>query len=173
MFLRRGAEYFFIPRFFLRRICNHSRKNFRKKFRLYFFPHAALLKIFYRRKEKFLQSCSTDTLTHNTLCELVSRELQEKSIRIQFPFKNPTCQVEKSQTTVYCMFNIDEHRVFSNEHGDFMAIYFDCNATTPMAPEVFEAMHTFFLEEYGNPGSRTHEYGNRAKKGVEAARRET
>ena len=53
-----------------------------------------------------------------------------------------------------------------------MAIYFDCNATTPMAPEVFEAMHTFFLEEYGNPGSRTHEYGNRAKKGVEAARRE-
>ncbi len=70
------------------------------------------------------------------------------------------------------MFNIDEHRVFSSEHGDFMAIYFDCNATTPMAPEVFEAMHTFFLEEYGNPGSRTHEYGNRAKKGVEAARRE-
>ena len=70
------------------------------------------------------------------------------------------------------MFNIDEHRIFSSEHGDFMAIYFDCNATTPMAPEVFEAMHAFFLEEYGNPGSRTHEYGNRAKKSVEAARRE-
>ena len=53
-----------------------------------------------------------------------------------------------------------------------MAIYFDCNATTPMEPEVFEAMQAFFLEEYGNPGSRTHEYGNRAKKSVEAARRE-
>ena len=53
-----------------------------------------------------------------------------------------------------------------------MAIYFDCNATTPMEPEVFEAMHTFFIEEYGNPGSRTHEYGNRAKKSVETARRE-
>lgn len=80
--------------------------------------------------------------------------------------------VEKSQTTEYCMFNIDEHRIFSSEHGDFMTIYFDCNATTPMDPEVFEVMHTFFLEEYGNPGSRTHEYGNRAKKSVEAARRE-
>ena len=53
-----------------------------------------------------------------------------------------------------------------------MAIYFDCNATTPMAPEVFEAMQPFFLIEYGNPGSRTHEYGNRTKKAVESARRE-
>lgn len=53
-----------------------------------------------------------------------------------------------------------------------MAIYFDCNATTPLDPEVFEAMRPFFLEEYGNPGSRTHEYGNRAKKSVESARRE-
>ena len=54
----------------------------------------------------------------------------------------------------------------------FMAIYFDCNATTPMAPEVFEAMQPFFLTEYGNAGSRTHEFGNRAKKKVEAARHE-
>ena len=53
-----------------------------------------------------------------------------------------------------------------------MAIYFDCNATTPMAPEVFEAMKPFFLTEFGNAGSRTHEYGNFAKKGVESARRE-
>ena len=49
-------------------------------------------------------------------------------------------------------------------------IYLDYNATTPMDPRVFEAMKPYFLEEFGNAGSRTHLYGQRAKEAVEAAR---
>lgn len=52
-----------------------------------------------------------------------------------------------------------------------MAIYLDCNATTPLEPSVSEAMRIYFDEEYGNAGSRTHESGTRAKQAVEAARR--
>lgn len=49
-------------------------------------------------------------------------------------------------------------------------LYLDYNATTPMDPRVFEAMKPYFLEEFGNAGSRTHVYGQRAKEAVEAAR---
>ncbi len=48
-------------------------------------------------------------------------------------------------------------------------IYFDNNATTPLAPEVFEAMRPYMLEDYGNASS-IHWYGQRAKAGVEKAR---
>ena len=52
-----------------------------------------------------------------------------------------------------------------------MAIYLDCNATTPIEPEVAKVIHHYLLEDFGNAGSRTHELGNRAKKAVEEARR--
>jgi cysteine desulfurase len=48
--------------------------------------------------------------------------------------------------------------------------YLDCNATTPLEPEVREIMLKFLTEEYGNEGSRTHEYGARAKQAVQQAR---
>ncbi len=51
-----------------------------------------------------------------------------------------------------------------------MTIYLDCNATTPMAFEVHEAMLKYMTEEFGNAGSRTHEFGQRAKKAVNKAR---
>lgn len=49
--------------------------------------------------------------------------------------------------------------------------YLDCNATTPLDPEVREEMMRFFDVEFGNPGSRTHAYGTRAKVAVNEARR--
>lgn len=51
-----------------------------------------------------------------------------------------------------------------------MPVYLDCNATTPIEAEVAEAITRFSAEEYGNAGSRTHDFGMRAKKAVEVAR---
>jgi cysteine desulfurase len=51
-------------------------------------------------------------------------------------------------------------------------LYLDYCATTPLDPRVFEAMTPYFLEEFGNAGSRTHVYGQRAKDAVEKARQQ-
>ncbi len=48
-------------------------------------------------------------------------------------------------------------------------IYFDNNATTPLAPQVFEAMRPYLLEDYGNASS-IHWFGQRAKAAIEKAR---
>ncbi|MFB6306361.1 MAG: cysteine desulfurase family protein [Flavobacteriales bacterium] len=49
-------------------------------------------------------------------------------------------------------------------------IYLDNAATTPVDPEVLEAMKPYFLEEFGNPASTTHIYGQKAKEAVEKAK---
>ena len=49
-------------------------------------------------------------------------------------------------------------------------VYLDCNATTPIDPEVRELVLHFLDEEFGNAGSRTHSFGARAKQAVEGAR---
>lgn len=51
-----------------------------------------------------------------------------------------------------------------------MPAYLDCNATTPIEPEVGEVVRTYLHEEFGNEGSRTHEFGARAKQAVQRAR---
>lgn len=51
-----------------------------------------------------------------------------------------------------------------------MPVYMDCNATTPMHPDVKDIVLKFMVEDFGNPGSRTHIYGARAKEAVERAR---
>jgi len=48
-------------------------------------------------------------------------------------------------------------------------VYLDNNATSPLAPEVFEAMRPYLLEDFGNASS-IHWYGQRAKAAVEKAR---
>lgn len=48
-------------------------------------------------------------------------------------------------------------------------IYLDHAATTPMAPEVVEAMLPFMTEFYGNPSS-THQWGRRARAAIDQSR---
>ncbi len=51
-----------------------------------------------------------------------------------------------------------------------MKIYFDNAATTPLDPEVFEAMKPFMLEDFGNPSS-THSHGRKVRAAIESARK--
>ncbi len=51
-----------------------------------------------------------------------------------------------------------------------MVAYLDCNATTPIDPEVEQEFLRYIREEFGNAGSRTHEFGTRAKQAVQRAR---
>ena len=50
-----------------------------------------------------------------------------------------------------------------------MRVYFDHNATTPVAPEVLEAMLPYFCTEYGNASS-IHTFGQRGRGAIEQAR---
>ena len=48
--------------------------------------------------------------------------------------------------------------------------YFDYAATTPVDPRVAELIMNLMIEEFGNAGSRTHEFGTRAARAGETAR---
>uniref|UniRef100_A0AC34R3V3 Cysteine desulfurase n=1 Tax=Panagrolaimus sp. JU765 TaxID=591449 RepID=A0AC34R3V3_9BILA len=51
-------------------------------------------------------------------------------------------------------------------------IYLDVQATSPMDPRVVDSMLPFMLLDFGNPHSRTHEYGWNAEIAVEKARKQ-
>jgi cysteine desulfurase len=51
-----------------------------------------------------------------------------------------------------------------------MNIYLDNAATTPLDPEVFEAMKPFLLEDFGNPSS-THAHGRKVRAAIELSRK--
>lgn len=62
-------------------------------------------------------------------------------------------------------------QTFASTHTqDLAAVYLDCNATSPVEPAVQAIVARYFGEEFGNAGSRTHEYGARANKVVQIAR---
>ena len=49
-------------------------------------------------------------------------------------------------------------------------IYLDYNATTPLLPEVVDAMLPYLQEHFGNPSSR-HRYGRRTHDAIERVTR--
>ncbi len=51
-----------------------------------------------------------------------------------------------------------------------MRVYLDNAATTPLDPEVFEAMKPFLMEDFGNPSS-THAHGRKVRAAIESARK--
>ena len=48
-------------------------------------------------------------------------------------------------------------------------VYMDANATTPLLPEVMEAMRPYWMEHFGNASS-IHQQGQRARTAVDQAR---
>jgi cysteine desulfurase len=48
-------------------------------------------------------------------------------------------------------------------------IYLDYNATTPVLPEVLEAMMSYLTSEWGNPSS-TYKFGSKLKTVIETVR---
>ncbi|KAJ3415075.1 cysteine desulfurase [Chytridiales sp. JEL 0842] len=50
-------------------------------------------------------------------------------------------------------------------------IYLDMQATSPLDPRCLDAMLPYFTQQYGNPHSRTHQYGWESEQAVEDARK--
>ncbi|KND01828.1 cysteine desulfurase, mitochondrial [Spizellomyces punctatus DAOM BR117] len=55
---------------------------------------------------------------------------------------------------------------------DGRPIYLDVQATAPMDPRVIDAMLPYMTQFYGNPHSRTHQYGWESEAGVEKGRQQ-
>lgn len=49
-------------------------------------------------------------------------------------------------------------------------IYLDCNDTNPLDPDLREGFLWQLCAEFGNEGSRSHEFGTRSKQGVQQTR---
>ncbi|EDV18989.1 uncharacterized protein TRIADDRAFT_62558 [Trichoplax adhaerens] len=65
--------------------------------------------------------------------------------------------------------NDDVMKELHHAAGDPQTVYLDFNATTPVAPEVLEAIHHALKDCWGNPSS-SHHYGIKAKKVIDEAR---
>ncbi|XP_072168978.1 cysteine desulfurase-like [Diadema setosum] len=52
------------------------------------------------------------------------------------------------------------------------ALYLDAQSTTPLDPRVLDAMMPYSVTYYGNPHSRTHQYGWESEEAVELARKQ-
>ncbi|PKI83842.1 Nfs1p [Malassezia vespertilionis] len=50
-------------------------------------------------------------------------------------------------------------------------IYLDAQSTTPLDPRVLDAMMPFYVDQYGNPHSRTHAYGWESESATDVARK--
>jgi len=61
-------------------------------------------------------------------------------------------------------------KIKQHPNEKYASVYLDCAATTPIEPAVRDVLLRFLEEDFGNAGSRTHEYGARAKQAVQKAR---
>ncbi|CCD40729.1 Cysteine desulfurase, IscSsubfamily [Candidatus Paraburkholderia kirkii UZHbot1] len=57
-----------------------------------------------------------------------------------------------------------------NNDISHLPIYMDYSATTPVDPRVVDKMIPYLREQFGNPASRSHQYGWNAERAVEEAR---
>lgn len=118
---------------------------------------------------KAWQECNINDLT----------DLQRHDPISGFPvFKTLLCEVEKV-TAEHGRVSVDAGEYDTSDASIFepttsepvpARIYLDHNATTPIATEVRELMHTFIDDHHGNPSS-IHTDGKTARFEVEAARR--
>ena len=74
--------------------------------------------------------------------------------------------------TMYIITRTAFHRLKTKKEGIFLnrIIYADNAATTPVAPEVLQAMTPFFCERYGNPSSIFYSVGAQARAALDEAR---
>ena len=50
-------------------------------------------------------------------------------------------------------------------------VYLDYNSTTPVDPEVYQAMQPYFLDSFGNASSVNHQFGVQAKAAIDHSRK--
>jgi len=58
----------------------------------------------------------------------------------------------------------------NTKQDELKPLYLDAQATTPMDPRVLDSMLPYLTSMYGNPHSRTHQYGWESEQAVETAR---
>uniref|UniRef100_A0A6U2LRZ1 cysteine desulfurase n=1 Tax=Leptocylindrus danicus TaxID=163516 RepID=A0A6U2LRZ1_9STRA len=105
----------------------------------------------------------------SNLCILITRRCTSR-IAAATTQRTSTSSFSTATATVAAT---DDVTTKFNIRGSFKqgrAAYLDLSATTPMDPRVLDAMMPHMISSYGNPHSRTHEYGWDAEKSVEHAR---
>lgn len=88
--------------------------------------------------------------------------------KIQRRFSSKTCEVFQMNTPDGKVSPLNMS-IAKNELGK-QTIFFDFQSTTPLDPRVLDAMLPYMTLRFGNPHSKSHEYGWDAEKAVEKAR---
>jgi len=78
---------------------------------------------------------------------------------------NPTCSRAASTTA-----GLQQQAALKEETEELKPLYLDAQATTSLDPRVLDVMMPYWMTYYGNPHSRTHQYGWETEKAAETAR---